>query len=102
MMQCQEQEAPAPRPACGCRKCYRARWRSLDPELIALASFSGTVFISNPSQHLIHKCLDLYLMGRVEWGLLHMIIIKALAEQYDDLFKARLDAVSMRAPNLFS
>ena len=33
---CEEAEVEAPRAACGCRNCYHARERALDPRLIAL------------------------------------------------------------------
>jgi hypothetical protein len=57
--------------------------------------------VSRPSQYIIHRCLDLYLAGKIEWASLHITIIKALVEQNDTMFDERLRAASLAMPPHF-
>ena len=78
---CEEAEVEAPRAACGCRNCYHARERALDPRLIALTRDPVSkpfVRASNPAQLQVHHILMGYLMGRIDYGLLHIEIIQSL------------------------
>ena len=88
-MRCDAADQSAPRVGCDCRSCYVMRERSLDPRLIELARENHRDFIS-PARHILHRCLDTYVMGRIEWAALHVEIIEALVKLSDDQYKREL------------
>jgi hypothetical protein len=85
---CEDVEEAAPRVGCGCRNCYRTREMSLDPRLIALArdpigqSLSAIGYMA---QHHLHQHLTAYCMGRLDYGALHLGIIRSLMKLAGDL-----------------
>ncbi len=80
---CDENNAAAPRVGCGCLRCYRARERFLDPELIQMC-FADRI---TPTRTILHRCLTAYLGERVEWAALYPEIIKTLIEYSDEAFE---------------
>lgn len=94
---CDEAPEPAPRSGCACRQCYRRREMSLDPALIAIVreNYDRPMSLA-PSRMVVHRCLDHYLAGRVEWGALHLGIIKALAELADKQHEQLMTVVNSR------
>ena len=97
-MRCDEQDVSAPHVGCGCRACCIARERSLDPRLSELVSYDCTFTAPSPARSIVHRYIDLYLVGRIEWAALHVEIIKALIEQNDKSHKMAMDAISLRPP----
>jgi hypothetical protein len=103
MRKCYEEDVTAPRVGCSCRACYDAREITLDPRLIALARerhFEPGLRFS-PARDAVYQCLQMYLMGRIDWGALYPAIIDALVKQNDDAYGRLLKLAELQAPAPF-
>lgn len=96
-IRCEEADATAPRVGCGCRCCYMAREQALDPRLRTLTyeRIRG-LGIGSPSAHMIERPIMEYLAGRLDYGLLHIEIIRALLKFSDDLFTQQMRLVETK------
>ena len=92
MYRCEEKNAEAPQVGCGCRDCYRARERSLDPRLIELVNerMRPMMVVVKPSTEILHRAIQGYCAGRIDYGALHLNIIKSLMEALDREFESTL------------
>lgn len=98
---CYEKDVEAPRVRCGCENCYRTRERRLDPDLMALArrDYSiSTITSARSSREIVYRCIMEYLVGRVDYGAMHLGIIKALMEFADKQFELTMEIVSRQSP----
>jgi hypothetical protein len=101
---CEEIPANAPRVGCGCRRCYRARETSLDPRLLALATYQSPIVLGlshSPSRDLLLRGLREYLAGRLDFGALHLTLITGLMELGDNQFKRLMNVAARTAPVLY-
>ena len=98
MRKCEEADADAPRPGCGCRECYRERERYLDPRLIRLC---GVGTISSNARMVVHRVLEMYLVGHIEWAGLYTEIIERLVELDEKTFEQLMTLTKTQAPALF-
>lgn len=92
---CYDADELSPRVGCGCRNCSSAREMSLDPRLLSMVRESGMGRMQ-PSKIILHRAVTHYLMGQLDYGLLHLTIIKAMAEQLDKQFEDALAMANMR------
>lgn len=86
----------APRISCGCRECRTARERALDPRLLTMAFYDRSSIRISASTEILHRALDAYLSGRLDYGALHMAIITALVELSDRQFGEIMRLVAIR------
>lgn len=102
MNKCYEQDVDAPRVGCGCRECYHARERALDPNLLMLGwdRFRSTVPLTNfqPSREIVYRGLIEYLSGRLDYAALHVTIIKALMELADQQSEKLISVLRLQGP----
>jgi hypothetical protein len=99
--ECEERPEPvtAPRVGCRCRECYRARQMVLDPRLIEIVNdrwHTPTITVS-PGCDVVHRALEAYSAGQIEYAALYIEIIKALIKLSDEHFKQAMTFVS-RSP----
>ena len=101
MTYCHEDEdVVAPRVGCGCQSCYRTREASLDPRLVELALYSPRATVVDLPREILRRQLIHYCSGRLDYGLLHLSIIKALMELAGRAQQQALD-MAARMPQPF-
>jgi|HubBroStandDraft_1064217.scaffolds.fasta_scaffold02120_8 hypothetical protein len=97
---CCETDEPAPRVGCACSGCYHAREMALDPRLLELARPDYVSLTDvRPSKAIVQRALMHYLRGEIDYGLLHLTIIKALMDQNDQQHE-HLCTMAMATPGL--
>lgn len=101
MTHCQDEDAEAPRVGCGCRSCYHTRENALDPRLLAMVRVQPMSVRVSMSHEILRRYLIDYCAGRLDYGLLHVAIIKALVELADHQFEQTMELVSRLPPPNF-
>lgn len=106
MIRCYEQDVEAPRVGCGCRQCYHARERSIDPRMLDLMSArsldASRFMVTKPSTEIVHRGLVEYLSGRMDYASLHLNIIRALMELSDKKFEQTMEFVKRQPSPMFT
>ncbi len=93
---CQDTDEPSPRVGCRCRDCFRVREFGLDPRLRELAHRQPlSITQVTPSSDLVYRGVTEYLAGRMDYGALHISIIKALMELADKQFDQTMKMASL-------
>ncbi len=98
---CWETGDIAPRSACGCRACYYAREKLLDPEIIALMDAAQKSQNIQSATPIVLYWANAYLSGRVTINNAHLGMIKSLVEQNEKLFANLMNFVVRSPPTVF-